>query len=93
MVSAQILIAAERSGRGQHKSLLAGWSRSRRHGNIGQGCRCDGTELGENFTFQSVKLLSGDSKQKKFPQKKWYFDHNWGVGHFVVGTTQKYHFF
>ena len=69
MVSAQILIAAERSGRGQHKSLLAGWSRSRRHGNIGQGCRCDGTELGENFTFQSVKL-SGDSKQKKFSHKK-----------------------
>ena len=28
--------------------------------------------------------------------KKWYFDHNWwggGVGHFVGGPTQKYHFF
>ena len=34
---------------------------------------------------------------KKNPTKKWYFDHNWGrgegLGHFVVGTTQKYHFF
>ena len=33
------------------------------------------------------------SKQKKNPTKKWYFGHNWwGGGHFVVGTTQKYHF-
>ena len=34
-------------------------------------------------------------KQKKIPTKKWYFDHNsgGGVGHFVVATTQKYHFF
>ena len=27
----------------------------------------------------------------------WYFDYNWGggggIGHFVVGTTQKYNFF
>ena len=40
--------------------------------------------------------VSGESKQKKIPQKKWYFDHNLGgrgVGHFVVGITQKYHFF
>ena len=50
--------------------------------------------LSNLFNYFSV---SGDSKQQKiFPQKKWYFDHNGGgggVGHFVVGTTQKYHFF
>ena len=50
--------------------------------------------LSDLFNYFSI---SGDSKQNKnFPQKRWYFDHNWGggeVGHFVVGTTQKYHFF
>ena len=30
--------------------------------------------------------VSGDSKQKKFPTKKWYFDHNWWGG----GRPQKY---
>ena len=45
--------------------------------------------LSNLFNYFSV---SGDSKQiKNFPQKKWYFDttRGWGVGHFVVGTTQK----
>ena len=45
--------------------------------------------LSNLFNYFSV---SEDSKQKKNPTKKGYFDHN-NLGHFVVGTTQKYHFF
>ena len=60
---------------------------------VGEGERVK-ISLSNLFNYFSV---SGDSKQKNnFLHKTWYFDHNsggWGGGHFVVGTTQKYHFF
>ena len=44
--------------------------------------------LGDTFVFASIRRVI-------FQKIKWYFDHNWGGGggSYVVGTTQKYHFF
>ena len=42
-------------------------------------------------------FVAGDSKQKKSSHKKsgtlTTTGEGWGIGHFVVGTTQKYPFF
>ena len=56
----------------------------------GEGMKISVSNL---FNYFSV---SGDSKQiKNFPQKSGTLTttREEGVGHFVVGTTQKYHFF
>ena len=72
-------------GRRQKKWCFGVWGLWGRGGGWGPTTTFD--QKTNTFVFASIWRVI-------FQKIKWYFDHNWGGGgSYVVGTTQKYHFF